>query len=72
MSSSGLDSRVRARSRFGFRQSGLGFCQVFTLSFITNWGSDLVRVYVEKLGSGFCRVRARPVTSLAILDGINR
>ena len=30
-----------------------GFCQVFTLSFITNWSSCLVWVYVEKLSSGF-------------------
>ena len=37
----GLGSRVRV------------FCRVFTLSFITNWGSGLVPVYVEKSGLGF-------------------
>ena len=37
-----LNRRIpRAQGRFGFRQSGLGFCWVFTLSFITNWGSGL-------------------------------
>ena len=50
---SGLDSRVRARGQFGFRPSGSGFCQVFTLSYITDWGSGLVLAYVEKSGSGF-------------------
>ena len=43
----GLDSRVWAGLGLGSR------VWVFTLIFITNWGSGLVRVYVEKLGSGF-------------------
>ena len=32
---------------------GSGFCRVFRSKFITNWGSNLVPVRVEKLGSGF-------------------
>ena len=48
----GLDSRVWAQGRFGFRPSGSGFCRVFTLSYITNWGLGLVPAYVEKLGLG--------------------
>ena len=46
----GLDSRVWAQ--FGFRPSGSGFCRVFTLSYITNWGSGFAPAYVEKSGSG--------------------
>ena len=54
----GLDSRVWAQGRFGFRLSGLGFCRVFTLSYITNWGSGLVPVYFKKSGSGPVRIFA--------------
>ena len=52
----GLDRRVWALGRFGFRESGSGFCWVFTLSYITNWGSGLVPAYVEMSGSGPVRV----------------
>ena len=48
----GLDSRVRAQGWFGFKSRVWVFVGVFTLSYITNWGSGLVPVYVVKSGSG--------------------
>ena len=44
------------------------------LSYIKNWTSDLVQVYAEKssseLGSGFLRVRAKPITSLELTNNV--
>ena len=76
----GLDSQVWAWGRFGFRQLGSGFCWVFTLSYITNWGLGLVLVYVEKSGlgpiqglklskSGFCRVFRNPLHHYPQING---